>query len=291
MSVSLTRLLLVALFALLLGQEACAWGNPGHRITGLIANSQLTASTRAQLKVLLGSDDLSLQTNWMDDERESLEKQRPGTSRWHYENRTICGTFVRDCPRGDCVTEQIERHRQVLADTTASKIDRAKAVRVLAHLIGDLHQPLHLADNADRGGNDSYVELPGERYARRLHEAWDVSFVKMNMRRKSEAKFAADLAESQSRQRTGWEQGTVQDWAQETYLLGKRYAYEALPGFACAAPATRSTNAINNATGKIRGPIVLSPEYIASARKTVDTQLAAAGVRLAHVLNLALGAR
>ncbi|HTE42805.1 MAG TPA: S1/P1 nuclease [Steroidobacteraceae bacterium] len=283
MRARLCGVLLMAIVALSSPPSSQAWGSPGHRITGYIANSLLTHDARAQLKILVGSDDVSLLTTWMDDERESLERQRPGTSRWHYENRTICGVFNRDCPRGDCITEQIERHRAILADVRASRVERATAVRVLAHLIGDMHQPLHIADNKDRGGNDTYVELPREKNARRLHEAWDVSFVKLNVGRRSEANFAHDLIRKHAGARASWERGTLDEWAQETYALGKRFGYESLPAFACA-----NSNAPNSPRSNPQGPIVLSAEYIAAARSTVETQLAAAGVRLAKVLNEAL---
>ena len=37
--------------------------------------------------------------------------------------------------------------------------------------MGDLHQPLHVADNGDRGGNQRPVTFLG--HATNLHEVWD----------------------------------------------------------------------------------------------------------------------
>ena len=140
-------------------QPSYAWGNEGHRITGYIANSLLTDATRAQLRALVGTDDLAQIATWMDDEREALKQRLPDSSRWHYENRAVCdqASTVRPCPKGHCITQQIDRSTAVLANRGATVAQRADAVRILVHLLGDLHQPQHLVDDHDRGGNDVWV--------------------------------------------------------------------------------------------------------------------------------------
>jgi hypothetical protein len=55
----------------------------------------------------------------------------------------------------------------VVADTRAASRDRNEALKWVVHLVGDIHQPLHAADNGDRGGNRVAVALE----ARSLDEA------------------------------------------------------------------------------------------------------------------------
>lgn len=260
----------------MLSSAAFAWGSEGHRIAADVANALLTDAARAELHALIGTEDLSQIATYLDDHREELEARTRGSSRWHYENREVCGrdAGVPQCPGNNCVTRQSERFIQVLKDRHAHAQQRAEAIRALVHLIADLHQPLHLVDNHDRGGNDVFVWLPREREPRRLHEVWDTQFVRWNANRRSDATYARALSEQFQSQRANWEQGNIARWADETYALGKHFAYEQLPGFGCSLRQSQT--------------ILLSPEYIRDARKIAAEQLAKAGMRIAHVLNTAL---
>ncbi|MBC7982951.1 MAG: hypothetical protein H7Y02_03760 [Candidatus Obscuribacterales bacterium] len=268
-------MVIVALFAW--HTTASSWGDEGHRITGYIANALLTANTRQKLRDLVGTDDLSQLSTILDDQRPEWETRFPGSSKWHYENRTICtaSTVKPPCVRDQCITAQIERFIRALQHSQAKRSERSDAIYALAHLIGDLHQPLHLADNNDRGGNDLWVRLPHESEPRDLHAVWDTLLVRMNVHRRSRTRYAKDLLKNFEAQQSFWLQGNVQSWAQETYLLGKSYAYEALPHFAC---------------GVRHGNVVaLTDDYVKHARRIVEEQLTKSGLRLALVLNKALG--
>jgi hypothetical protein len=275
------RLLVFGLLIFVWQRPALAWGDEGHRITGFIANTYLSDTARAQLRALVSTDNIALIATWMDDERESLNQRLPGSSRWHYENRLACESQAdpaRACPQGQCVTRQIERWKNVLQNGNESIAHRADAVRILVHLLGDLHQPLHLTDNNDRGGNDLLVRLPREKEPRRLHEVWDTRVVHLNLRRRGTESYARVLDERFEKQRIDWQHGTLEEWARETNLLG-RDAYQSLPHFACRTakePAEAMT--------------VLPAAYIDAAKPIVDQQLAKAGMRIAWILNAALAA-
>ena len=218
-------------FALAAAPRAHAWGDEGHRITGYIANEFLTEATRSQLRRLIGTDDLSTVATWMDDARDQLERELPGSSRWHFENWSVCGS-ERKCPRGNCITHQLERLEHVVRDDRGGRDERAMAIRMLVHLYGDLHQPLHLADNDDRGGNDVLVKLPHEHNERKLHEAWDTRFIHMNSQHYGEREYARLLARQFADNRAEWQKGSVESWAVETHELGSSQAYRSLPLFA-----------------------------------------------------------
>jgi hypothetical protein len=258
----------------LLASQAWAWGNDGHRITGHIASAFLNAHTRIHLRRILGHDDLSLIAAQMDEARDSFEVRHPGAARWHYENRLVCGGGT-SCPQGHCVTRQIDLHVRKLREAITPEA-KAEAIVVVVHLIGDLHQPLHLADNRDRGGNDRWVMLPGERDRRRLHEVWDTRIVKLSMHRRSASAQAAALMQRFDAEVKLWKTGTVTHWAAESYQAGREKAYLTLPQFACATAKAGRTN-----------PVTLSSDYVASAERIVSEQLMKAGIRIAAVLNTA----
>src|SRR5262249_48901498 len=110
---------------------------------------------------------------WADEIRD----RRPETARWHYVDIPLAAHDyqpARDCqrtPRGDCIIAALERERAVLADHGATDQRRSEALRFVVHLIGDLHQPLHCADDGDHGGNAVDVTFLGR--PERLHAVWD----------------------------------------------------------------------------------------------------------------------
>lgn len=282
----LLGLWLLGLFA---SPLAAAWGAQGHRIVGDVAESLLEPVSRAEVRHLTGGQSLAEVATWMDEERPRLQHALPGSSAWHYEDRPVCPDPGADaCPSGNCASRAIARYRAILADRKASTADRLLALRVIVHLMGDVHQPLHMADNHDRGGNEvaiatdrrerGFGRLPRHatagRGGRSLHSVWDVDFVRRAVGRESETEFAADLLAEHARDLTRIESGTPEQWMAESHGLAEHVVYGRLPGFACGQTAAE--------------PVVLTETYREAAIRTVREQLAAAGIRLAVVLRAAL---
>ena len=153
-----------------LPSAAFAWGAEGHRIVALIAASELTPQAKAQVESLLGGDAASSMaelSTWADE----IKFRRHETGPWHYVDIEIDSqgyNAARDCPTGDCVVAQIERDEHIVGDRSLAMPVRAEALKFLIHFVGDLHQPLHCADNHDRGGNEVKVKI-------RLTSLWTLS--------------------------------------------------------------------------------------------------------------------
>ncbi len=250
---------------------AIAWGGAGHRVTGYIAASLLSESAQRQVRTLLGDEPLAAAAVYMDLQRESLSERWPESTRWHYDNQPACGRVPDYCADGNCATRQIERWRNVLGNPQASRADRAMALRLLVHMLGDIHQPLHMADNADHGGNNIQVRLysGGERY--RLHEVMDSILINQFMGEQRPAAYAQALVQRYQAQLASWRQGDVKDWAEQTHQLAVARVYDALPGFACGITREQT--------------ITLPVQYVEDARRYLPEQLAKAGVRIAALLN------
>lgn len=273
------RMLLIGLLAVLASPRLRAWSASGHRITGELATALLSPGARRQLRQLIGSEELALVANYMDEERAALALSYPGSPSWHYDDRPACApdsSYAQYCPAGNCATAQVSKWSAVLADSGADPAQRAFAVRLLVHVISDLHQPLHAANNADQGGNQILVLLPGATQPQKLHKVWDVDFVDFATRGSSEAAYADRLLAQYASEIPGWQHGSVTDWAAETYELALQVAYHPLPGFAC--------------DWSVAKPIVLPESYVAGAVAIIPRQLARAGARMAFVLNSALAA-
>jgi hypothetical protein len=247
---------------------ALAWGSEGHHIAAEIAEQFLEPSTAHQVRDLLAIDNettLAQASTWAD----GIRPQRPETARWHYVNIPINppeGTppaydARRDCPTGDCVVAAIGRFEAVLRDKSAPPRQRLEALKWLVHLVADINQPLHCADNQDRGGNDVYVDFMGRRT--NLHAVWD-SGILAAAHISDERAYALELAHSISpAEAEKWRSGTPADWADDSYGVASNLIYGVWPHSPGALPASYEEKAI----------------YV------VQVQLEKAGVRLAAVLD------
>lgn len=255
---------------------AHGFGADGHRVTGEVARALLTPAAAAALEAISGSADLARLSLVADTERSSLAVRLPSSPRWHYDDRLIChpdlpvGDY---CRNGDCASAAIERFRKVLADRRAPIAARAEAVMFLVHLVGDIHQPLHAADNNDRGGNDLRVRLPDGRVLA-LHAAWDTAFVREALGAQTPHDAAGAWLAARRPSLKDWQAGTVQDWMAESYQRAVDDVYGPLSGVPCdEAP---------------KSPVELSPDYVAHATAMMPELLVEAGMRIARVLNEAL---
>ncbi len=169
----LGRFLLLSLSLLPLWVHA--WGATGHQVIGALAEKQLGAKARVQVQRLLdlepGSTLASIST-WAD------EHKNPATARWHFVNfpRTSCSyEKARDCPDGNCLLGAIDRQLDILK-SQAPEQAKLLALKYLVHLIGDLHQPLHLGYLDDKGGN--LYQVQAYKKGSNLHSLWDSGLIK-----------------------------------------------------------------------------------------------------------------
>lgn len=266
------KTILAALLVLLsLPATALAWGSEGHRVTAEIAEQYLQPATARQVRELLAIENattLAQVSTWADD----IRPQRRETTRWHFVDIPIhppSGTPAaydaeRDCPRGDCVVAAIERFEAVLRDRSAAPRRRLEALKFIVHFVADVHQPLHCADNGDRGGNDIHVTFRGRRT--NLHAVWDWGILAPAVRGDERA-YALRLAKTITpAELAKWRGGSPADWANESYDIARQLIYGEWPHEAGRLPAS----------------------YAPMALPVVDAQLKRAGVRLAAVLNAVL---
>jgi hypothetical protein len=271
----------VASFLVLLGagladiDTAHAWGGEGHRITGYVAESLLTPKARIRLHQITDGATLDQLATYMDEHRQDLG---PRVRKWHYDNMPVCETVPVEtyCHQGDCASQQIERLMGVLNNPGATQEQKRQSVVYLSHLIGDLHQPLHAGDHGDQGGNGVSVTSGRSRghHHKNLHSEWDSTFVKSQVRGRSEEEFSAQLVREGQGRIEGFEHGSARDWLLESNRIARDFAYGQLPGFRCGEPLTT---------------MAITGDYASGARQIVREQLLKAGARMAWVFNSALG--
>lgn len=243
-----------------------AWGRIGHRVSARLAEARLSPEARAAVTELLEpGEGLADASTWADEHR----REMPETAPWHYVNVPITapGYDRKFCPEAGCVVEKLDHFRRVLADKSRPRAERQAALRWVVHLTQDMHQPLHVGDRRDRGGNDLQLQFLGK--GTNLHRLWDSGMIEAHSDdeavwlKELDALATPELAEA-------WAKGTVADWANESHAAAKR-AY-LMPGTATLlTPGTK-----------------LGEEYMDCSLAVVRQRLARSGARLASILNEAL---
>ncbi len=234
-----------------------AWGPIGHRITGAIADENLSGVARAQVRLLLGTEDLAEAATWPDDMKSNpAEFWQKQASPWHYVTVREGDAYKPSDapPEGDALTA-LPRFTATLRDPKASQEDKRLALRFIVHIIGDLHQPLHVGGGNDRGGNDFKVTWFGKET--NLHSVWDSGLIEQ--RALSYSEYAHWLSRRITpEQVVAWNVRDPQVWTSESIALRKTIY-----------PA--NTN--------------ISWDYAYQHRAEIDDRLERAGVRIAAYLN------
>lgn len=236
---------------------ALAWGSNGHRITGAIAEQNLSGVARANVRLLLSNEDLAEASTWPDE-----MKSDPATywqkeaSPWHYITVKDGNAYKpADAPaEGDAITA-LQGFTKTLKNPDAPSTDRRLALRFIVHIIGDLHQPLHAGGGTDRGGNDFKVTWFGK--PTNLHSVWDSAMIEQ--RSLSYSEHADWLSRSMTpEQIIAWNTADPAIWTTESIALRKTI-YPQNPE--------------------------LSWDYAYQHHEEVDLRLKQAGVRIAAYLN------
>lgn len=276
-----------ALAAFALASPAQAYWEYGHQTIAEIAMANVSPHTRAAVKRILKDAPLldtpecpattiegaSVWADCVKPLKDAEGKPRFGYAYgWHFQDVEICQPFDPGpaCKDGNCVSAQIEKDVAALKDPATSRKDRVQALVYLIHFVGDLHQPLHAGEKADKGGNDVLVDYGAYATPKlNLHSVWDgllaeraITSGPSLVRRYSPAVRRAVAA------------GTVQDWARESWQVARDVVYAgALGGDPCAP--TPAHVALSEATIEA---------WVPPARLEIER----GGLRLAKLLDEAL---
>ena len=296
--------------------SARAWGCKGHQTVALIAEKHLTPEARQFVEKLLGENpidpkgkrycgnatpDLMVDAStWPDDVRNERHN-----GPWHYldiPRGKHKGSLEEYCGTDGCVTRAIEEQRAVLRDKAADPVKRAEAIRYLIHFVGDMHQPLHVINNGDNGGNCVPVKylhhepLPNplhperEDFSPNLHQIWDTEIVERDMEVSNPHRYADELDEKFHAESASWEAAGihVENWAWEIHERAETEVYDAFSVKIPVEPDVKPKGCSDsNHVGKrlLEKHLTADETYQSTAAKAAKKGIAEAGVRLAMILN------
>ena len=250
--------LILSIFLAYGSLSAFGWGQKGHDVTVYIAENNLTPTAYANITELLDGKSMVYWANWLDNASHTPEYAYSKT--WHYKNIDD-GVKYEEAPLhpdGD-VVRAIYQQVETLQNSEAPKADRQLALKILVHLLGDIHQPMHMGHASDLGGNRWTVNYFGR--DSNLHSVWDSSVPE------SAHKWTYTEWNDQINRATPEDtaiiltNGTPEKWGEETFEICKEV-------YAKTPEGTK-----------------ISYDYVSEWAPVVEQQLLKGGLRLADVLN------
>lgn len=313
----MSKLLTLAAVILALMGNVLGYGNAGHQAIGTVAENYL-AGTRALKQVhslLKQGESLDKASTWADRaklpdkylsaEMKEFVANNPDHHSYHYcdvpfqqkaYRLGIIGTHKRD------IVHILEICIQVLqapdeTSTNTLKINKRVALLLIAHLVGDLHQPLHVGcsyidennnfvdpetgakGQPDAGAN--YLHLKSRKGAA-LHGYWDTQTVKAARDHLGVEDFPAALVKSSPASAEWDAKGPVVTWPAQwaTATLGlAKICFEGL------TPSDRFLVPKDDKHEEhFEWVVTLPPTYPQVSRAVVEQELSKAGYRLAALL-------
>lgn len=248
---------LLAFTFFLMAFSVAAYDVVGHRIIADIAYSNLTPVARRQVDKILGTKGIIYQAAWADEVRS--DNKYAYSYPWHYQNLADNVTTTDLKKLLDNPASEGEHLFFALNQlTTRLNKDRndAEALKFLVHFIGDLHQPMHLGREADKGGNRVEMNWFGRKT--NLHSVWDGSIVES--RKMSYTEYSSYLQDTFGQRKTDFLKADLLRSVETTYAVRNAiYGYD-----------MSNTN---------------NYHYIYFFAANADELLYRAGIQLANVLN------
>lgn len=255
------KLLLSLAVGLLFVSKSWGWGQKGHDVVARIAECRLTPEAAARVAGLLDGYSMVYWANWLDSASHTPEMAY--TKTWHYANVDEGFSYetMPKNPAGD-VVGAIEGIVAALESGALSREEERLNLKMLIHLVGDLHCPMHTGRLSDRGGNSVPVRFFDEQTD--LHTLWDTALPEA-AHRWSYSEWRDQLDRLSETAAAEIQRGTPREWFGQSHALC-RDIYADTPAQS-----------------------VLSYDYVARYTPVVERQLLYGGLRLAALLNRIYG--
>ena len=238
-----------------------AWGQQGHRIVGEIAYNHLSPKAKAAIQKILGVESMALASTWADFIRSDTGYKYLDS--WHYIDfdRDLTyqemKTFLKSDTTHDAYTAIIFLKNQ-LQKRNISREKKLMYLKLLLHIVGDVHQPLHVSKSGDMGGNDIKVSWFGQ--ASNLHTVWDSKIIDNEQLSYTEYSNALDHPSAQFIKKL--QSQPIAQWLYDSYVISNQLHKE-----------------ITEPNAK------LSYVYVYQHLHIINDQLLKGGIHLAGLLN------
>lgn len=201
-----------------------AWSLEGHRVCGEIASRHLSKKTAAAVASILGNESIAMASNWGDFIKSDTSYKY--LEIWHYIDikDSLNNEQIQDLLKTDTATDAYTRINFLSSELKKKNLPQEKQLmylRMLIHIVEDIHQPLHTIDRG-RGGNDFKVIWFNE--PSNLHRVWDGDLI--HYQELSYTEYANALDHATSEQINEWQKQPLSKWISDSYTIGEQLVNE-----------------------------------------------------------------
>lgn len=214
------RISVVALLACL-PAVSNAWGTIGHRVVGQVAESYLTPTAKAEVIKILGTETIAMSSNYADFIKSDSNYNY--LYNWHFIN--IKGGLSREevqaILKNDTAVNAYTKINflvKQLKDRKLPKAEKSLYLKMLIHIVGDIHQPLHVGRLEDLGGNR--VRVQWMNVPVNLHQVWDERLIDLQQLSYTEFEKAINFTTKAMRQ--VWQKQPISQWIWDSYQLAEK---------------------------------------------------------------------
>lgn len=205
-----------------------AWGVLGHRIVAEIADSYLTAKTKAAIQKILGTETIAMASNWADFIKS--DSTYSYISVWHYIDidSGLAKNQLQEYLRKDTATDLYTKLNFLIRELKNKQLpmdQKRMYLKLLIHFVGDLHQPFHVGHHEDQGGNK--IKVTWFNTPTNLHRVWDEHLI--DFQQLSYTEYTNALNHTTAKQRLAWQKQPISDWVIESYQLAQQFYNEIQP--------------------------------------------------------------
>ena len=243
-----------------------AWGVLGHRIVGEIASRHLSPKAKVAIKQILGNESIAMASNWADFVKSDSSFNYLNS--WHYidfDDSTLTASTITKKLSTDTAIDAYVKINFLINQLKNKNLNHQKQLmylRLLIHIVGDIHQPLHTGRAEDKGGNT--VKVLWFNQPTNLHAVWDEKLIDNQQLSYTEYANAIDFATPN--QQVVWQKQPLSTWIFQSYQLA------------------------NSVYAEIKQPNQkLSYRYNFDHLASLNEQLLKGGIRLAGLLNQLFG--
>lgn len=218
-----------AVAIILIALTLVSWGVTGHRSIAKIAENHLSAKAKIAVKDILGDEEFPLVSTFADEIR--YDSKFSSTGKWHYVNLPLglnYDDFVNYVKEDNSlnVYKALMFNIKNLQSTTSTPEEKAFALKMVIHLVGDLHQPMHVSQAEDLGGNKIKLKFQGKET--NLHSLWDSGLIEYNGFTFTEMATALDNVSAAKVKE--WQSDDVFKWLYESYQISSQLYTEVKDG-------------------------------------------------------------
>lgn len=238
----------------LIPAKTLAWGKKGHALVAEVAFNYLDNDTKKIVLEYLAGMTIEDAANWMDDIKDdkSYDYMKP----YHYTNIDK-GQEVIEKSGSNIIYILNKTIKELQNNKNLTKQEIKTKILIIFHLVGDLHQPLHVGYGSDKGGNTAQINYKGQ--GSNLHSFWDSGIISDQ---KVSIEDCLNANKFSSAEMSNLQTIDVIAWSKESRnLLDTVY---------------------NTGGPKIK------EDYVIASSKIIESQIQKAGIRLAAILQKAL---